>query len=478
MTSVSIILFAYTVENLKRCLECLYFQTLKDMEILCYKMVNSEALSDFLDNYKEKDKRIKIFEFQNLPFDIVKNSGIEAAQGEYIAFLDELDYVDLDFYELLYKKAIKKNADIVKSNLKYVGSKISLDDEYKNIKLFKNDKAKFKHISTSIIKKEFLKKNNIEYLSALNAFNQTFFEENVSKISKKVEIEKKAFYYYVEKNRYLNDYMQNVNVFDFEEKKDLNSKEFKYIVSLTSYKKRIENISYSLYSLINQSKKPDMIVLWLSCDEFSSEKDVPKEILKLCDFGLKIKFTKDIKSYKKLIPALRNFPDDVIVTADDDIFYPEDWFEKLYLEYQKDKRNILCHRAHRITFKNKDEINLYKYWKKLTINKKPSFLNFCTTGGGALFPPHTLYKDVLDENLFMSLAFGADDIWFWAMAVLGNTKIKIIDNPYNKIDKYELFKNVAKKQDSLYWENVVFNDVKLKKLFEYYPELFERLKKA
>ena len=250
-----------------------------------------------------------------------------------------------------------------------------------------------------------------------------------------------------------------------------------YIISLTSYPNRINNAQYAIYSLLNQTKKPDMVVLYLSFEEFpQKEGSLPYEILRLKEYGLTIRFTKNLKSYKKLIPVLIEYPDSIIITADDDIFYPFDWFEKLHNEHQKDKENILCHRAHRITFKNKNEVNLYKDWKKLVVNKKASYLNFCTTGGGVLYPVGCFYKDVLREDIFMKLAPNADDIWFWAMAVLNNRKIKIIKKPYSKIDKNELFKNIQMQSEGLYKQNIVLNDIQLKNVFEYYPELNKKIK--
>ena len=47
--------------------------------------------------------------------------------------------------------------------------------------------------------------------------------------------------------------------------------------------------------------------------------------------GLEIRFVKDIGSYTKAIYAFKEFSESIIVTADDDIFYPKDWLKKLYL---------------------------------------------------------------------------------------------------------------------------------------------------
>lgn len=107
----------------------------------------------------------------------------------------------------------------------------------------------------------------------------------------------------------------------------------------------------------------------------------------MTQYGLTIKWWKeDIKSYKKLIPALIEYPDDIIVTADDDIYYEKNWLESLYHEYLKSNREtVIATRCHKIRI-NDNEILPYKAWDKETINSQVSIFNFPTTGGGCLYP--------------------------------------------------------------------------------------------
>ena len=199
----------------------------------------------------------------------------------------------------------------------------------------------------------------------------------------------------------------------------------KIIISLTSFPERMYDIHYCLYSLLTQSLKPDMVILWLAREQFpNGEDDIPQKVLKLKDNGLTIDWCHDIKSYKKLIPALQEYPDDMIVTADDDIFYSEDWLETLYTQYDGSK-DIFCHRVHKVGMEG-DRIIPYKEWKRDINDTEDSLLNFPTSGGGVLFPPRSLYKDVTKEEVFLSLSPNADDIWLWAMALLAGRKIKII----------------------------------------------------
>ena len=195
------------------------------------------------------------------------------------------------------------------------------------------------------------------------------------------------------------------------------------IISLTSFPERMYEIHYTLYSLLTQSVKPGQVILWLAREQFPNlEKDIPQKVLKLQENGLKIEWTENTYSYKKLIPALEKYPNNVIVTSDDDIFYEKDWLKKLLNGYKDNKNCIVCHRAHKIKL-TKGGIAPYKKWKKKINGSKPSYLNFLTGAGGVLYPPSIFYKDVLNKQIFEELAPKADDVWFWAMAVMNNTKI-------------------------------------------------------
>ena len=102
------------------------------------------------------------------------------------------------------------------------------------------------------------------------------------------------------------------------------------IVSLTSFPQRMYEIHYTLYSLLTQTVKPAKVILWLGAEQFPNlEKDVPEKVLKLKENGLTIEWTNNLRSYTKLVPALKKYPNNIIATADDDIYYEKEWLEKL-----------------------------------------------------------------------------------------------------------------------------------------------------
>lgn len=204
------------------------------------------------------------------------------------------------------------------------------------------------------------------------------------------------------------------------------------VVSVTTYPLRIHSVHHALGTLLRQTLRPEKCVLWLAKEEFPGrENDLPESVLSLQEQGLSIGWTENVFSYKKLVPALREYPEKLIVTADDDILYPPEWLERLYADYIAQGRApmLYAHRAHRIALDDAGALAAYEFWRHAVYNASgKSFFNFSTGGGGVLYPPGALHPDVFDASLFLKLAPHADDIWFWAMAVLNGTFIRVVDN--------------------------------------------------
>lgn len=202
------------------------------------------------------------------------------------------------------------------------------------------------------------------------------------------------------------------------------------IVSLTSFPKRINEISVVINTLFNQSIKPEKVILWLAEEQFPGRK-VPYSLREFEAKGLIIKFCDDIKSYKKFFYTMLEFPNHSVVLVDDDVYYPQDMLENLLNLSTKYPGCIIANRAHMITFHD-GKILPYKNWKhnskELT---EPSHRLVPTGVGGVLYPPGVLHKDVFKKELFKELAFYADDLWLKIMAFKNGTKV--VTNPkFNK----------------------------------------------
>ena len=116
---VSIIIPVYNTERyLPQCLDSIINQTLRELEIICVNDGSSDNSLSILNNYRNKDNRIKIINKGNRGVSAARNEGIKAARGEYITFVDSDDYVDLSTYEVLYEYAKKDDIDIIQMGIR------------------------------------------------------------------------------------------------------------------------------------------------------------------------------------------------------------------------------------------------------------------------------------------------------------------------------------------------------------------------
>lgn len=247
------------------------------------------------------------------------------------------------------------------------------------------------------------------------------------------------------------------------------------IVSLTSYPKRIKSVHRVVEQLLCQDFKPDKVVLWLGEDKFpNKENDLPRALLRLRDFGLTIGWTKDIRSYTKLIPALKAYPEDIVVTVDDDTLYRADMLGRLFASYLKDPKAVHCHVSNMIAVDKQERIAPYNSWEFVRQPGIKAYRHLLLGYGGVLYPPHVVDSEIFNEKAFMSLAPFADDLWFWAMVVkAGNKVLTVGGKGYPFSCEYS-----ADQSDALANVNVegpARNDEQFVAILNAYPEVKGRL---
>ena len=252
---------------------------------------------------------------------------------------------------------------------------------------------------------------------------------------------------------------------------NINEREIPLIVSRTSYPERFGELPLSIYSLLKQKLKPDRIILWLGNDgEYKEINDLPYEVTRFIKNGLEIRFVKDIRSYTKIIYALREFSKAVIVTADDDIYYPSDWLGKLYYSYAAHPEDIQVHRAHRAKV-IRGALAPYEDWGKHVEEETARFDNFLTGVGGALYPPECFTKEVLREDVFLKNSPNADDVWLWVMALLSGRRVRVVKNHIKTLRCTNLYRQMFKKGRTLYALNSSGgNDEQLHNLMKLYGQ--------
>lgn len=205
-------------------------------------------------------------------------------------------------------------------------------------------------------------------------------------------------------------------------------REQKIIVSLTSFPARFEKLHLVIRSLLVQTMPPDAIVLYLDDDDIVDA--LPDSLKKLEKYGLQIEWRHGrIKPHKKYYYAIKEHPDDIVVTVDDDVMYPAELIESLYKAHQRFPGCVVATRAHRILFSNHKTIRSYNNWHWADEHRnKPSLALMATGVGGVLYPPYCMSEELLNQELFLKLSPNADDLWLKVMQIKKGTKVVLCDS--------------------------------------------------
>ncbi len=225
----------------------------------------------------------------------------------------------------------------------------------------------------------------------------------------------------------------------------------KIIVSLTTFGVRINSVYMAIESLAYQTLKPDKIVLWISETDFN-DNNIPITLKRMEKRGLEIKYCKDIGPHTKLIYSLKEYPDDIIITIDDDIIYPVDLVENLYNLHREYPNHICCNVAEKINKRNNGEYLPYREWEIVSKEKEESELLMPLGVNGVLYPPNSLDKTVLDVELIKKLCPKADDIWFKVMALKKKSSVIVSGT-------YPVYQNSFIATDSSFIQALAVNNI-------------------
>ena len=110
---ISVIIPVYNVEKyLRRCLDSVIAQTYQNLEIICVDDGSVDESGKICDQYAVRDARIKVIHQENQGLSAARNKGLDAAEGEYIAFVDSDDYILEDMYKKMLDKLLNYNVDL------------------------------------------------------------------------------------------------------------------------------------------------------------------------------------------------------------------------------------------------------------------------------------------------------------------------------------------------------------------------------
>ena len=192
------------------------------------------------------------------------------------------------------------------------------------------------------------------------------------------------------------------------------------IVSLTSFPARIACVPQVLERLFAQTRPADRIVLYLSADQFPGrEADLPEELRQAAaaDRFLLRWVDGDLKPHKKYFYAFREYPEDIVVTVDDDALYDPALLDILWQTHLKYPDAVVAGRTHLITTDASGQPRPYGSWlRRVTgFEEGPSMQLFAVGIGGVLYDPKWFPQELYDEQVIRDTCLLADDLWLKTM---------------------------------------------------------------
>ncbi len=336
-SKISIIIPIYNSEKyLKRCLDSVIFQSLKEIEIICIDDCSTDNSLNIVEQYQKLDIRIKLYKNEsNMGTAYCRNFGIDKSQGDIIGFVDSDDTISSEMYEKLLFNMNNFDANIVFCNFNYLDENSNI---YKTFDKFKNrlsNEEIFRKILSNefsssacigIYKKElFYNKNifypnNIIYEDPMTTYKLVYFADKVSILEEKLynyhdnsesitrNLTNKHFddiFYVIEDTK---QFLKKHNIFDIYSKEYLQRVES--FINLLIYKLKKFNVEIErIYKLIEylwlniEMQKYDYEIhfskkmVWL----YSSYKVLEKDKFYLKEFGNKLIIDSHLVKVKDLL---------------------------------------------------------------------------------------------------------------------------------------------------------------------------------
>lgn len=221
----------------------------------------------------------------------------------------------------------------------------------------------------------------------------------------------------------------------------------KVIVSLATTSKRLSICRATLMSLVTQSIVPRKVIINVSKEAYLRDdgivnsdllssliSDIPEELRSVFE----LRWVKNTGPYRKLMPTLQQADDnDIIVTADDDIFYSREWLETLIDNFESKNRVI---HAGRVRRKRKNVFGKYMgyiYWpiiKEEEVIKEEYIITF---GGGAVLCRNWFSDELINDTNYLNIAPTADDLWYSKLCQHSSLQVKVIPKVLDCLNFFE-----------------------------------------
>ena len=186
---VSIIIPVYNAEDyLCRCLDAIINQTYKNIEVIAINDGSSDNSRDILDNYANKYKGLICpYHQENIGVSLTRNKGIQLATGDYLMFMDNDDYIDIDYVEKFVDEISKNDDDVVIGGYRRPNTKGEIIEEVQLICDAEYSKYRVVAAWAKIYKLEYIKNNSILFLNS-NIGEDINFTIQAVTLTKKIKI--------------------------------------------------------------------------------------------------------------------------------------------------------------------------------------------------------------------------------------------------------------------------------------------------
>lgn len=244
------------------------------------------------------------------------------------------------------------------------------------------------------------------------------------------------------------------------------------IFTLTSYPARFATTWLAIESLLRQqTERPDRVNLNLFEGEFP-DRVLPWFIQQQMKRGLEINWcAENLKVYLKIIPAILKFPEASVIAVDDDVYYPSNRLGDLMEGHQQYPDCIICSDGRIVRTEGDYILPVSKWhftgWYPSSDAREPNTDIIPEGVFGVLIPPHSWNEEFTKKELFFELCPTDDDLWTYAMTILGGKKVAKINRnsqPLTNIDG-------SQEVETTLWKTNTAN--RSEKLTEYAFNMFE-----
>ena len=204
-------------------------------------------------------------------------------------------------------------------------------------------------------------------------------------------------------------------------------------ISITSWMPRKDPLPLVLLSMIEQSMRPAAVHVWLCAEDQEMIEARHRDFF--AEHGVQFHETDNIGPHKKWLPLIESGHETPFVIADDDTFYPRDWFRALVNEGAEYPNEIIANRCHKILLKADGMPEAYAEWPRgVTDQKESSHYLFAVGCGGTLIRPAAISEEFRSRELIDKLCHRADDIWLKAAYIHSGYKVRKSSYDFPSLD--------------------------------------------